>query len=450
MLHTRLTAARSRLREIATGGSASVAVSVGATNLLRIISTMTLTRLLDSHAYGVVGLILSISYVVTMLSDVGLYNFIIRHKEGEDEKFLNEIWTIRMMRGVGLAVLMVVLAEPFALLVQKPEIAGALAVWSISFVLDGFSSLAFALGVRNHQFWRLSLLDLSYNVATFMMSIVMALVLRSYWALIIGMVLGGMVKLVLSYVLFPHSRRAIRFSMARSRELWGFSRYIAMSSFLSVLILQTDKVVLARLMPLAEFGLYSIATTLSVAPAAISGMYANRVLLAAYSKAQRKEPERLRHVFYEKRRNILLLYMFALAGIVTGAPLIVEVLYDDRYRGVTPFLQWLVISPMLRLMVLSSNQVLLSVGQTRSTLTANVFRITWLAIGAGAGLWMHNIMLLVAAVGTVEVPGLLCFWFNLHRVKLLDLRQEALGFIAAGAGLGVGWAVNAAGMALIG
>jgi O-antigen/teichoic acid export membrane protein len=439
-----------RLRQLATGGAAAIAVSVGLTSVLRIISSMTLTRVLDSHAYGVVGIITTVAFMLGMLSDVGLASFIIRHQEGNDRLFRDQVWTIRLVRGAILAAIMALISKPAAIALGKPELAPVVAVWSISFLVDGMSSLAFATAIREQKLWRMSLLDLSLNVSTFIVSVALAFIWRSYWALIAGMLAGAICKCLLSYILFPNSRQRFVFNRERSRELWGFSRYIAMSSMLSLLILQSDKIVLARLMPLATYGLYAIATTLAAAPASLSVPYANRVLYAAYSKAVRIDPATLRHVFYERRRKVVLLYMFAVSMIIGGAPLLIEILYDPRYRGVAPYLQLITITAVLRMPSLAADQALIALGRTRSTLFSNVFRIIWLAIGGAVGIATGNIMLLVAIVGTVEIPGIISSWFNLWRADLLNVKEEAYGLAAAAAGILVGIGVSQAGLTLLG
>lgn len=438
-----------RLRQLATGRVASIAFGVGATNVLRIASSMTLTRLLDSSAYGVVGVITSVAFMLGMLSDVGIYDFLVRHREGEERKFLDQVWTIRLIRGVTLTVVMILIAKPITIFLGKPQLAPVVMVWSLSFFLDGLSSLAFATAVRHQKLWRLSSMELAANVSTLIVSITLAAITHSYWAMIGGMLMGQVIKLILSYALFPQSRRRWHFNAARSREMWGFSRYIAMSSILSLAILQSDKVVLARIMPLSSYGLYAIAVTLAAAPAGLSIPYATRVLLSVYSKTARENREGLRRVVYQTRRKVTLAYMAGVGAMLGGAPLLIEILYDPRYRGVTPFLQLLLISTSLRLPSLSAKQALIAVGRTGAQLIGNIASVIWLAIGGAVGLATGNIMLLVAIVGTVEVPNLLCFLWSMRREGLLDWREEALGPGAMGAGIALGAAVSWAGAALL-
>jgi len=438
-----------RLRQLATGATASIAFTVATTNVLRIASSMTLTRLLDSSAYGVVGVITSVAYMLAMLSDVGIYDFLVRHREGDERKFLDQVWTLRLIRGVALGLVMIAIAKPMTLFLGKPQLALVVAVWSLSFILDGFSSLAFATAVRHQKLWRLSNMELIANITTLIVSVVLAAITHSYWAMIGGMLLGAVTKLILSYVMFPGSRRRWHFDMSRSREMWGFSRYIAMSSILSLAIMQSDKVVLARIMPLSAFGLYAIAVTLSAAPGGLAGPYAIRVLLSVYSKTARDNRPALRHMVYAARRKVALAYMGGVGILIGMAPLVIEILYDARYRGVTPFLQLLLISTALKMPGLSAKQALIAVGRTGAQLIGNIACIVWLAIGGAIGLATGNILLLVAIVGTVELPNFLCFMWSMRREGLVNWAEEGLGLAAILMGAAAGWAVNLAGMAVV-
>jgi lipopolysaccharide exporter len=431
----------SRVRQIAAGGAASVVVTVGIGNALRIVSSMTLTRLLDAHAFGVVGVITSIAFMIAMVSDVGFYEFVLRHRDADDPVFLDEVWTLKLARGVLLTAAMAVLSKPLAAALGKPELAPVVAVWSFFFLIDGCASLAFVIGPRQRLLWRVSLLDLSASIMTLVVSVTVALIYPTFWAMITGMLVGAGTKTLLSYILFPRSQRRWRMSVERIRELWGFSRYIAMSSLLTLFVMQIDKLVLARWMPLSVYGLYAIAVTLAQAPMGIASPYTSRVLLPAYAAVARENRDNLRRSFYAMRRNVLLLYMFGSGGLIGGASLLIALLYDPRYAGVTPFLQFLGISTGLRMANMASQQALVALGNTRTTLTANVWATVWLLIGGTAALILHNITLLVAVVGTVEVAAMLSYWRSLRREGILDLRQEAQGLIVMAAGAGVGWVI---------
>ena len=440
---------RQRVLQLAVGGTASIVAAAIAGNLLRIASSVTLTRLLDARAFGIVGVITSVAIILQLVSDIGVQPFVIRHQRGSDPAFLDEIWTLRLIRSTALTLIMAGLSIPVAAFLGKAEFAPVLAVWSVNFFIDGLSSMSFATAVREQKLWRLTWSELSSSVAQLVVAIAVAVIWRSYWALVTAMLAGAILRAILSYTLFAHSRRRWSLSAERARELWTFSRFIAPSSLMAVIILQADKIVLARMLPLAVFGLYAVAATLAAVGPTLAANYSRRVLYPAYAEIARTQPARLRTIFYSKRRTVTLLYMAAIGAVGGGAPLIVTILYDPRYLPVAPYLELLSISAVLALANNASEELLIAAGKLRVTLYANIGRITWLLLGVGVAIPTGHIMLLIGTFGTVEVVAMLIYWLYLSRLYLFDIREEAMGWLAGCAGGLSGYAAMSIGEAIL-
>ena len=394
------------------------------------------------------GVITSVAIILQLVSDIGVQPFVIRHQRGDDPAFLDEIWTLRLIRSTALTLIMAALSIPVAIFLGKPEFAPVLAVWSLNFLIDGLSSMSFATAIRERKLWRLTCSELSSSVAQLIVAVAVALIWRSYWALVTAMLVGAVMRTILSYTLFAQSRRRWSLSGERAREMWTFSRFIAPSSLMAVLILQADKIVLARMLPLAVYGLYAVAATLAATGPALAANYSRRVLYPAYAEIARTKPDRLRMILYEKRRWVTLLYMAAMGAVGGGASLIVTILYDPRYLPAAIYLQWLSISAVLALANNASEELLIAAGKLRVTLYVNMGRIAWLSLGVGVTIVTGHTMLLVAAFGTVEVVAMLIYWLNLKRLGLFDIREEAMGLLAGFAGAVLGYAAMRFGFAL--
>lgn len=59
----------------------------------------------------------------------------------------------------------------------------------------------------------------------------------------------------------PQPERAPRFSFHAIKEVWEFARGMMAITFLSLLLMQTDKILLSRLLPLEYFGYYTLAAS---------------------------------------------------------------------------------------------------------------------------------------------------------------------------------------------
>jgi len=439
-------AARSRLQgavALLSRDTNVVVVTVVATNLLRMLSSVVLTRLLVPEAFGIVGLLGSISFILSMISDLGFQAFVIRHRDGDRPLFLDTIWTIRLLRSVLLCVTLLVLAAPIARLLGQSALAVPIAVSALQFVIEGGSSLSVVTALRERKLPRLSLLDILGVIVQVGASIALALVWRSYWAIVIAMLLSSLARTVLSYALFANTWRRFRFDRAYASELWHFARFVTGSSIISMLLVQSDKVVLAKLIPLDALGLYMLAGNLALAPMAFTIAYANRVLYPVYARTWREQPDTLRSVFYTARWRVSMLYMVAAGGLIGTAPLLVAILYDPRYAAASLYLRLLAITPLLAMGTNAANEVLTASGRVHVTFHSNIAKLVWLAVAAPLAYWMFGPIGLIASIGTLELPTLLYDWVQLRRFGLLDLRRELALLALGAAGVVAGEAASA-------
>lgn len=423
---------------IPTGGAAIVGGTTVLMAVLRLASSMVLTRLLDAEIFGIMGIIASILTIFQLVSDIGVGAYVIRHADGDDPRLLDQIWTIRLIRSAVLTVAAILLSWPIAAYAQKPAIQLPVAIAAFSFLIEGCSSMAFATAVRAGRLMRFSLMEVGAGLVQLVVSVALALIFRSVWALIAAMLINSAAKSWFSYALFPGAARRFRPDRARMRDLWLFSRYITGSTILTMILSQTDKVVLSRLFPLDILGFYVIAGTLAATPLSFAYNYTARVLYPIYARTWREQPDAIAQVFYQAKRRISLLYIFAGGGLVGAAPLVIAILYDPRYLSAGGYLRLLSISTMLLLGNAAANEALIAIGRVWTTLTVNIVRIAWLAV-AGTGLYhLWGTTGLIAAVGTIELPALAYSWYCQYRANILIVREEALLLAAGVAGVAIG------------
>jgi O-antigen/teichoic acid export membrane protein len=65
------------------------------------------------------------------------------------------------------------------------------------------------------------------------------------------------------YYYLPKATEPIRFSINELKKVWRFAAGIMATTFLALILTQVDKVVLSRLLPLEEFGNYSLVATIT-------------------------------------------------------------------------------------------------------------------------------------------------------------------------------------------
>jgi O-antigen/teichoic acid export membrane protein len=434
-------------RRLRISGSSALALSTISTNLVRLVSTVVLSRLLAPDVYGITGLILSIFYVITMLSDVGFQAYIVRHSRSDEPDFINAVWTIHAGRGALLTIVAILLAWPLSLVLAKPELAAPLAVAALTFAIDGQASLGQLRALRQNRVQRVALMDLTVSVGQIIAAIIAAIFIRNVWAIIISMLFGSMLRVWVSYALFPGNRRAIRPDRDVTADLWRFSRVIAASSAMTLVISQVDKLAMSRIMPLSEFGTYVIASTLAAAPTAFASSYSSSIVYPAVAAAWRTDRP-VSNTYYACWGKFF--YLYALGGgcLIGIADLLVRLLYDPRYYGASLFLNILAFGTAMALLNRSMNDTLVGSGHQRATLELNVVRLAWLIGGGALALTRGNAMTFVATIGLIEAPAYLYGVIRLRRLGVTRWAREASIFLTIAAGVTIGWAIDHVGLTL--
>jgi len=403
-----------------------LALTAIGTLLVRTISSMTLTRLLRPDDFGIVGIIGSVFFTAAMFTDLGFQAFLVRHQRTEERHFRDVIWTIHAKRGIALFALTALTSPLIAWLFGKPTVTLPLAVASATFALEGLASLSLITALRQDKSRELSLFDLGLQVFQTVASIVLALWLRNVWAMIAAMMLQSSARTFLSYRLFSGSSQRLASDPAIFREFLAFSRVILVSSILTLMLAQSDKIVLARLFSLRDFGLYSLAISITTAPKSFALSFVTRVAFPVYAQTWRERPSALGNTYYSVKRRASILYALGCGALIGGAPLLIAILYDPRYAAASTYISLIMISVALQITNTSATELLTAAGEMKALVHVNLVRLVWLAIAMPLGFWFGGPIGIVAAVGLIEMPATMFNWILLQRLNVLDWREELL------------------------
>ena len=428
-------------------GSSALALSTVGTNLIRLVSTMVLTRLLSPGVYGITGLIMSFFYMVNMVTDIGLQAYVIRHERSDDPTFLDSVYTIHAIRGVALAGIAMLLSWPLSLILDKPQLTGPLIVASLVFVLDGQVSVHQFKALRDGKVQRFAMIDLVTGISQTLAAILLAAIFRNVWAIIVSMLFGSSVRTWATYALFGGRRHFYRPDRQVAADLWKFSRVVATSSALTLVIAQVDKLALGRILPLSQFGTYIIATSLASAPTVFAFNYASTIVYPAVAAAWR-DGTSLADAYYGCWRRYFYLYAFAAGGLIGVAALLVRI-YDHRYWPAAQYLSILAVSTALMMTTRSMENVEVARGRPRIGVELNTVRLIWLVAGGALAIVRADPLTFVLTIGLVEVPAYLYAAWRLARLHVIRWPRELSLFATILAGAGVGEAASYAGRILL-
>ncbi|HXI86866.1 MAG TPA: oligosaccharide flippase family protein [Parvularculaceae bacterium] len=413
-----------------------------AQNTLRLASNLVLTRLLSPDAFGAIGVILSINYVLQMLTDIGYHAFVVRSREADSRHFLNVVWTVRLLRSLALTLIMLIFAGVFASAFNKPELEAPVRTMSILFLLEGLRSLNPNAAERARRISYISAVELGVFSVQTAATITAAFVISSFWAMIIGIYAGALTQAVTSYTLYPGGFHRIAFDRRIGADMWRFSRIVAVSSAITIILNQADKIFIGRALSLDQFGLYMLASNLTGATYQLIRSYSGRVLFPYFAEIARTTPDALDKLFYAARRKVTIPLSFLLGGGVGGGHLAVRILFDDRYLPSGLYVSLLCVPLLFSLTTYPAEQLMVVKGRIRSTLEANIVRFSWIVVAAPLGVHYFGIIGLVSAFALMEAAPALFWWRRLAAAGVLSWREEAYPLAAAALGAGIGFGLD--------
>jgi O-antigen/teichoic acid export membrane protein len=440
------------LRERVLAASSWAMFGHAAVMLLRLVSNLIMTRLLAPELFGLMAVTISITVIVTLLSDVGIRQAVIQSKRGESREMLATAFTVQFVRGlviwlvcIGVAVAIDQLARSgmFApdSVYASPDLMGVIILVTATSVISGLESTKMMLADRSLNLKRVALIEVFALVASITVMVALASVWRNIWPLIAGVWVASLVTLVLSHAWLRGHRDRLGWDPDCAREIANVGRWIFFASALYVLSSNGDRLMLGAWTTQAQLGFYAIALTLAQAVEAALGKLTMSVALPAFSEVVRREPQDLPRVFW-KMRLPLDAATLAASGLLFGlGSLVVELLYDDRYREAGRILEILACALFFVRFGVSVSAYI-AMGTTRYTTVINFVRMVALFAALPLGYHLWGLDGAYWAIALYQAAMLPLYYVYSRRHGLWSWRREALLLPVWLAAWAAGWAIS--------
>lgn len=397
-----------------------IAIGYGADVVIRFLSSLIITRLLDPSAYGLIATVSVIMTVVFMLSDLGLRQVVVTSDRSDEPAFLRTIWTIQVLRGIVLLVVIGLVAWLWHVMqvsgwiardssYADPVLPGLLAMTGGTLAAMGFASINVFRLERHLDQGAVTRVDIGSRLVMTGLTVALVFWLRSVWGIVIAMVLGTAFRSVMTLVSLPGPAMKFRFDRADLVGILTHSRWIALSSGLGVLTSTSDKLVIGYAFGMGPLGVYAVAFALTDSLNAIITRFQTSMGISVMRALDDKPEDERRAAFYRFRRPIELYCLAAGLGLVFFGPLFFQIMYDPRYHEAGHFASLLGVGFILNPLSFSSNFAL---GRKRFKYMSFVVGLRTIVffIGMGLAAWLHSMELAVIAVALARLPEYLGYF----------------------------------------
>jgi PST family polysaccharide transporter len=352
-------------RRVARGG----VMLVGARLLTRMIdlaSLLVLARVLRPTDFGLVAIAMSLLLIVETALEMPINQALVRLPEIAREDY-DTAFTLGLLRSVLMGGLLIAAAWPFAHFYHNPRLAGLLCVLSLSSVSRGLFSPCLAGFQKSMSFWRDLVMEVGGKSVGFSVSIGIALLTGSYWAIAAGTVATPVATLVISYVLAPY-RPCL--SLSRLAVFKGFVGWSSAGQMISAINWQFERLLLGKIQTTRNLGLFTTANDIASMPILALFGPILRPLLAAFSMLLADRP-RLARSYQTASTAMVTLGLPVLVGECLLAEPAVRLILGEKWLSAAPFLRWLSLSTIPALLAMPAGPLFMSLDETKLWMRRN-------------------------------------------------------------------------------
>jgi O-antigen/teichoic acid export membrane protein len=241
---------------------------------------------------------------------------------------------------------------------------------------------------------------------------------RSVWALLVAAIVSSLVQLVWGHVISPDPPNRWHLEKAAVHEIFSFGKWIFLSTALTFFAMQSDRLILAKMLGLNLLGVYGIALTLAEIPKQVTLAVGGKVVFPMFAKFSSLPRPEFRRKIRRGRLPILLVTAPTLAIMISFGDIIITTLYDSRYADAAWMLPLLALGVWPLILIATIDGALFALGNPRPSTWGFFYSFLALFGGIWAGYQLFGVVGAVAAVPLSNVPYYAAVAYGLRQAKI--------------------------------
>lgn len=348
-----------------------------AARLVAPITNMILARLLAPEVFGVIATLTMVTSFAEIFTDAGFQKYLVQHQFADDKE-LEKSTNVAFWTNLGLSVLIwaiiAVFATPITIMVGSPGCEAAIIVISAEIPLVAFSSIQMARYRRDFDFKKLFYARIAASVTPLVVTVPLALITRSYWALVFGTLARGLINAVILTARSSWKPRFV-YSLAKLKEMISFSLWTVIENITIWLTNYIGTFIVGIALSSYYLGLYK--TTISTANSYLNLITAatTPVLFSALSRCQ-DDDQQFKKVFFQFQRMVAMLIFPLGFGLYVYRGLATSILLGSQWAETADFLgAWTLTSAFMIIFSHYNSEVFRSRGKPKLSVLSQVLRL---------------------------------------------------------------------------
>lgn len=329
---------------------------------MMLLYNIVMARLLIPADFGIVGMALIFTNLVTVLFSLGLGTAIIQNQDIGQKTYSTVFW-INLAIGLMASILIFFFSSLVGSYFNQDNVTNVLKFMSINFLFGSFSSVPIGLLSKRMQFKKQGIATLLAMAISFPFGVTCAYMGAGYWSIVFANTLKVLLSSLFVWIASKW-RPSLYFSIASVRPILGFGIYKSLLAVAGFLIRNIDLFIIGKVLGVEALGYYTIALTLARAPSQKIRNVIGIVAFPAFAQIQ-SELERLRQNFYNISRIAILILLPISLTLLLFAKEFIQLLYGEKWIRSIPILQILILYTVIKGIGDLTQTVLMSLGKAK-------------------------------------------------------------------------------------
>ena len=327
---------------------------------LGLINTLVLARLLVPEDFGLVAIGVTVMQLLQNITDIGVSRTVVKFRNAGRAQY-DTLFTISLIRGLAVSAIMLIAAMFADNFYNDPRVTVIFLGIAVVPLVHALMNPRFFEFERELDFSKQFMLEAADKLIGVAVSITIAIVFRTYWAIILGLVTGAFAQLVMSWLLRPYRPRL---SFSAIGEIGGFAGWLAGLSFVAALNNKLDVLFLGKFVSPADVGAFFVGGSVASLPSGEIAIPMARAIYPGLSELQ-GDSAAMRSAYLRAAEALALIAMPASFGVAFIAHDLVALLLGPGWERAALMLQYFSPAAGLGVIFYATNAYALAMGRAR-------------------------------------------------------------------------------------
>lgn len=315
------------------------------TKFIDVIMLVVMARLLTPADFGLVTLATSVLLIASAVTELPAVNALVQ-RDVVDPRDVDTAFTLNLLRGLTVALIICLCASPMAAFYQDPRLAVILYALSVVPLATSLASPAIVHFMHRIDYGPTARSMIYGKIVGVLSAIVVVLLTHSYWALVVSPIVSPFVAAAYTYYAAPYRPRM---RLAGSVSILKFSGWLTASRIISTVNLQSDRFFIGHILGKGPLGQYTIGSDIA---SMVTYAFAGPIMQTMFGGFARLQGDaaRMRAAYLKGQQTLVFVLLPLGFGLSSIADRLVPFLMGPNWDAAVMVISWL--APVVALQVL--------------------------------------------------------------------------------------------------